>query len=242
LPSNKRHRPTKLAPKKRRRRSTEEVIDLILKAASEEFERNGYEGATTAAIARRAGVAETVIFSNFGSKAKLFYDSIFKPFERGLSEFSAAHINETASSAEVRAEAQQYMAIAQQFIERQSKFLKPVIAAQLYAPDNLQGLHQFDAIHDFFAQAAALAKRRTRKKPAIEPALFVRISFASALACTLFKDWLFPRGLASDEEIRTAISNFIMDGLSQCVDRSDLTANPSGADHSAGSGKSGKKR
>ena len=70
------------ATPKRKRRSTEEIIDRLMEAACEEFERSGYAGSKTAEIARKAGVAEALIFSNFGSKAKLFQDSIFKPLDR----------------------------------------------------------------------------------------------------------------------------------------------------------------
>ena len=66
-------RPKKKTKQTRRpRRSTEEIVDNIMEAACDEFERNGYPGTKTAAIARKAGVAEALIFSNFGSKARLF--------------------------------------------------------------------------------------------------------------------------------------------------------------------------
>src|SRR6202521_2250289 len=81
--------------KRRPRRSTEEIVNLIIASACEEFERNGYEGTKTAEIARKAGVAEALIFSNFGSKAKLFHDSIFNPLNRHFLDFCAAHLVES---------------------------------------------------------------------------------------------------------------------------------------------------
>jgi hypothetical protein len=33
------------------------------------------------------------------------------------------------------------------------------------------------------------------------------------LGCVLFKDWIFPPGMASDEEIRRAIDIFVAEGV-----------------------------
>jgi hypothetical protein len=33
------------------------------------------------------------------------------------------------------------------------------------------------------------------------------------LACVMFKDWIFPRGLAGPDEISAAIRDFVMDGI-----------------------------
>jgi hypothetical protein len=41
----------------------------------------------------------------------------------------------------------------------------------------------------------------------------VRVSFVAVLASLMFKDWLFPKGLASDADIREAIVDFVIDGI-----------------------------
>lgn len=55
-----------------RRRSSEQVRGLILTAARELFEAEGYGGASTRAIAERAGVSTTVLFRHYGSKRALY--------------------------------------------------------------------------------------------------------------------------------------------------------------------------
>jgi hypothetical protein len=42
----------------------------------------------------------------------------------------------------------------------------------------------------------------------------VRVSFVSVLACIMFKDWIFPDGMASDSDIEAAINNFVLEGIS----------------------------
>lgn len=58
--------------KRRPRRATSEVKQLILLSARESFQRNGYANARTKDIAEQADVVEKVIFRHFGSKAGLF--------------------------------------------------------------------------------------------------------------------------------------------------------------------------
>jgi len=204
---------TKVTQKRRRRRSTEEIIDLLLEAACDEFERSGYEGAKTAVIARKAGVIEALIFSNFGSKAKLFHDAIFKPLDQHFLQFQATHLVDADDTEALREGTRQYILELQQFVGRHSRMLRSVVAAQLYASDDVQGLSQVQGLHDFFSKAAATAMKRLSDKPKIHPKLMTRVSFATILACIIFKDWLFPKGLAGPEEISTAISDFVMEGL-----------------------------
>lgn len=62
--------------------------ERIVAAATELFAAQGYDGTTTAAIARRAGIAEGTIYRHFNSKKELFIACV-KPvveesFRRGL--------------------------------------------------------------------------------------------------------------------------------------------------------------
>lgn len=203
----------KKRPARRSRRSTGEIIDRILEAAGNEFEHRGYVGAKTAAIARKASVAEALIFSNFGSKAKLFNDSVFKPLDRHLREFCAAHLVAPGDADGLREGTRQYILELRQFIGRHSRMFKSLVAAQMYASDNVQSLSQVEGLNDFFSRATELASKRLVSRPRIDPKLLTRVSFATILACVLFKDWLLPDGLASESEITAAINDFVVDGL-----------------------------
>jgi AcrR family transcriptional regulator len=199
--------------KRRSRRSTEEIIALLLDAACDEFELNGYDGAKTATIAGKAGVTEALIFSNFGSKSQLFHDSIFKPLEQHFVRFQTAHLYDDNDAAGVRQGTLQYILELQKFIARHSRMLKSVVAAQMYANESLQDLRQVQGLHAYFSRAANEATGRLADDPKIQPELLTRVSFATVLACVLFKDWLFPKALASPLEISSAISDFVLDGL-----------------------------
>ncbi len=62
-----------MPPKRKRARSLSgDHREEILHAARAEFAAHGYAGATTVAIAERAGVTQPLIHHHFGSKAKLW--------------------------------------------------------------------------------------------------------------------------------------------------------------------------
>src|SRR5439155_4069703 len=63
------------------RRSTEEVRSLVLAAARELFAERGFSGTTTREIAERAGVEETILFRNYGTKERLFQQAVAHPIE-----------------------------------------------------------------------------------------------------------------------------------------------------------------
>src|SRR5687767_1630110 len=64
--------------------------DDILAMAIEEFAARGYEGATTAGIARRANVTQPLVHHHFGSKLGLYEAAIDKVFGTFEAEFAAA--------------------------------------------------------------------------------------------------------------------------------------------------------
>lgn len=219
MPNNTARPRTKVTQNRRRRRSTEEVVDRIIEAAGDQFEHNGYVGTKTAAIARKAGVAEALIFSNFGSKAKLFHDSIFKPLNRHFLEFCATHLVDAGDTEKRLEDTREYILELRQFIARHSRMFSSLVAAQMYTSDNVRGLSEIEGLHDYFARASAVNRKRLTGKPRIDPKLLARVSFATILSCVIFKDWLFPGEFATEEEIGAAICNFVMDGLNANEDR-----------------------
>jgi AcrR family transcriptional regulator len=53
----------------------------IIEAACEEFLANGYQGARTKSIAKRAGITEPLIYQHFNSKQDLFEAAVVSPLE-----------------------------------------------------------------------------------------------------------------------------------------------------------------
>jgi AcrR family transcriptional regulator len=74
----------------RRRRSSADVRVLLLDSARELFLEKGYEATTSREICKRAGVAEPLLFSNFGSKAGLFEAAVLAPIAEFVSEYAGS--------------------------------------------------------------------------------------------------------------------------------------------------------
>ena len=71
----------------------------VLEAANVEFALRGLHGASTDAIARRAGISQPYLFRLFGSKKELFIAVIDDCFSRTLDSFRAAASGTAGSDA-----------------------------------------------------------------------------------------------------------------------------------------------
>lgn len=67
---------------RRRGRTARVSREKILEASLAEFARHGYEGATTASVARRIGVTQPLIHYHFGSKEALWRAAVELAFSR----------------------------------------------------------------------------------------------------------------------------------------------------------------
>ncbi|HET9732319.1 MAG TPA: helix-turn-helix domain-containing protein [Acidimicrobiales bacterium] len=74
-------------PAKVTRRARGEPRRLLIDAARDLFGRRDYRSITTREIAESAGVAEHLLFRQFGSKAKLFHEALVVPFTDFVEEF-----------------------------------------------------------------------------------------------------------------------------------------------------------
>jgi AcrR family transcriptional regulator len=201
-------------PEKRKRRSQDELMSRMLEAAAAEFKQNGYSGATTAAIARKAGVTEAQLFRYFGSKANLFREAVFRPMDEQLLEFTNRHFAEHGETADFHDNAAAYMGALQKFLSEHAEVLTSLMVAQIYGSMEGQGLGAITGLAKYFERNARVMQSRLTEPAKVDPKLMVRVSFAAVLACVMFKDWLFPPGLGSEEEITNAINDFVLEGLS----------------------------
>src|SRR5512145_1909906 len=72
------------------RQTADERRVAVLEAANVEFALRGLHGASTDAIARRAGISQPYLFRLFGSKKELFIAVVDRCYDRTLEGFRAA--------------------------------------------------------------------------------------------------------------------------------------------------------
>ena len=73
-----------------KRKSAEERREAVLDAALVEFAEHGLHGASTEAIAAKAGISQPYVFRLFGTKKELFVDVINRCFRETLDVFQRA--------------------------------------------------------------------------------------------------------------------------------------------------------
>lgn len=203
------------APVRRKRRSPEEIMQRLLRAASSEFRRAGYAGATTAAIAREAEVTEAQLFRYFSSKADLFRVAVFEPLNRSFADFNAAQLAQGAlDTRPMPLKVRGYIEELQAFIGEHAEALMSLVVAEAYEPESIQGLGNVKALGEYFERGATEMLQRTAGDVKVAPELMVRVSFTAVLANVLFRHWMFPAGMASDEQISEALTDFVIEGVS----------------------------
>ena len=74
----------------RRRWTADERREAILEAAITEFAGGGLAGASTEAVARRAGISHAYLFRLFGTKRELFMAAVDRTYRRVFDAFAKA--------------------------------------------------------------------------------------------------------------------------------------------------------
>jgi AcrR family transcriptional regulator len=200
------------ARKRSPRRTTSEVLERIVAAASVEFQEHGFAGARTAAIAQRAGVVEALIFNHFGSKENLFQRAMFEQLDSHFSTFVEEHPFNQADRISRLRESREYIAAQQDFLRQHHRMFKSLFVNEAYGGIDAEEVPRLSGLQDYIDKMVGIVEAREGRQSDAHVELTARISFATVLACALFRNWLFPAGIAGEEEIRDAVTDFVMEG------------------------------
>lgn len=179
------------------RRGADEIRHLVLHAAHRLFSEQGYHGTTTRQIAEEAGVGESVLFRNFGSKAELFETTIVAPFSDFVNQWATTwNVNVTSETdpAEIARSfvkgfyglADEHAELFRTLVAARVKGGEPVlaeVAARVSSKlaDNLRTVRLVLTEHG--------AARHFRE---LDAPVTVALSVGSVLSLVLLGDWLFP--------------------------------------------------
>jgi hypothetical protein len=137
---------------------------------------------------------------------------VFNPVDRQLAAFVESYLPEQMGAP--------YTTALQGFIRDNIDLLKSLVVVQAYESGAGQGVAHVDGLNRYFDRGASVLEQLYSKAPKVEPQLMVRVSFAAVLGCIMFKDWIFPDGLASEEAITRAINDFVLAGLETDLSKS----------------------
>lgn len=201
------------APHRRKRRPSNEVRALLLGAARAEFERAGYAGATTAAIAAGASATEAQLFRYFRSKAELFRAAVLDPLNLAFEEFNASRLEVVPQEESWPEQARSYIGELRAFVGDHEHLLMSLIVAQAYGGANVEGVAGVGGLKAYFDLGASTMQKHLDAPPRVDPALLVRVSFGAVLASVLFRGWMFADLNVTENEITTALVDFVREGI-----------------------------
>lgn len=194
----------------RMRRRGEEVRDLIVAAARTEFAEQGFAGATTRGIARRAGASEVLIYRYFGSKAALFEEAVLGPFNRLL----RAYLDRGSDLFPDQGSSETFVRSFYPFLKNNAGLLQALVRSPGRGVPDGPSMHGLD---DYFSRASEQMQRQFQHHglvPEVAPEFGVRFAFGLLASAILYRDWFFPDGEPDEEQLMHALSRLIYKGLS----------------------------
>jgi AcrR family transcriptional regulator len=204
-------RPTRRAPGEGRR--------LLLQAARELFEESGYARTTTRMIAERAGVAEALLFRNFGSKAALFSDVTLGPFTEFIGDWKSKRANDW----QVVSPEQLASELIGSFYDlfRNNRGLMITYIATSVFDREVVGLEEAPLFIEAIDTLARWAEKDFIEARALEPVNVLvnnRAFVGMIMSMALFEDWLIPADHGprpSRDEIIAELSQLILYGVTR---------------------------
>lgn len=206
----------------RKLRKPAEIRGLLLDAAREVFGSKGYESASTSEIAKTAGVAHALLFRHFGTKAELFEQAVFEPFQAAIADVLrqwSTYGHEPHSPAVSSAD---YVELVYNFLRENAQ----LVAALAATPDYGERVHgvgpgatdgadpSLSRLMDAVSTALE-TEAEVHGWEGIDIPIAARVAFCAVLGMTVFDSWVFPGGSRhpGERRIKAELASFLAAGL-----------------------------
>lgn len=189
----------------RKRRSTQEIRALIVSAARQEFAAHGFDGATTKAIAKRAGVLESLLFSNFGNKTAIFEKAILEPITGAFEEGVLASDHYPLDGSELRL--QQFISASYAVYKANADLLQALVKSS--------GEHSADLgvkLQAYFTTSEHRQRVAFANGDAafdVDPQISTRLLFGMMISTIVLRVWMFPNNAPDDQQMVSALTRLI---------------------------------
>jgi len=199
------------AQPRRTRRSSEDIRALLVDAARDLFLTQGFEATTTKQICARAGVAEPLLFTNFGSKADLFEIAVLSPIADFVSDYAASwtKVNENAPAQRVDAFVRGIYALVQQ---HRTVLLAALVQRTPGAGGERDVLDRVAATLQGLSGVSELGRYDD-----VDPPAALAAGLGMVLGVALLDDLLFPRNTRrpSRERLIAEMEKFLLYGTTR---------------------------
>lgn len=198
---------------RRVRRTSGEVRRLILEAAQGLFAANGFRGTSTREIAETAGVAEVLLFRNFGSKAELYSTAVVLPLTTFFEEWLESDWSDWDAT---RTEQRQHEFIARLYdiVSENRGLIMSFLAMSVFEPEIITALEHsraLDDVLDRLADRAAEHLAQLGMEAGSRTRVGTRAVVGMIMAMALFHDF----GLSSG--LRPSKRGEVVDEMTQLV-------------------------
>jgi AcrR family transcriptional regulator len=200
------------------RRSSVEVRERLTAAASDAFNETGY-GAKTKDIAQRAGVAESLIYTQFGSKTELFRVAVISSFTDAIEEWAASWEGATVDG-DTAAMTDSYVRAVYEMARSHRPLLRELMARSDQKDQTLATLAQ--EVSRRFANSLGRVQRVVRLAAVargypLDYSVTLAIATAMIVSTAVFEDWFLPDECkdAPPERLITEMVALCMYGVSQ---------------------------
>ena len=188
----------------------------IYESALEIFAEKGFSGASTGEIAKKAGVAEGLIFKHFKNKKQLFQKIAFMVVEKTLMPLTVQRTKKIfeADYPDIRVFLNLFYNERLDFINKHKTFLRIIIQEMSFDPD-LQNFAKDQFMQKMFPMAENFIKRHQKKSVIlpIEPAIIIRMVMTSLLGYAIIRFILSPDEKWNDKKQIEIMINILCDGM-----------------------------
>jgi AcrR family transcriptional regulator len=168
--------------KRRPRRSSAEVRSRIQSAAVALFAERGYGNTTTREIARRAEVAEPVIFRIYPTKQALFDAAVLEPVDEFISAYTARWLAAPTPGGNPEEVLQQFVEDLHDLVRQNRQLVAALASSGSLTARTQPVLAKLEKMGTVIAETHGLP---------FDPKLSVRIAAVMVVAVTLLEDELF---------------------------------------------------
>jgi AcrR family transcriptional regulator len=163
----------------------------LLEAGRQVFSEVGYSRASTKFIAERAGIAEPLLFRNFGSKAGLFAHVVLGPFQDFIEDWKESHPGKDRVHTE-RELAVDLIWRAHDLFTKNRGLILTYIATSIFEPEviRLEESPMFLTAIDTLARWAETELVEARGLPRVNVRIANRAIIGMVMSMALFEDWL----------------------------------------------------
>jgi AcrR family transcriptional regulator len=167
---------------RRPRRSSAEVRSRILSAAVAVFAARGFRDATTREIARRAEVADQVLFRIYPTKQALFDAAVVEPFDQFLSEFTARWLAAPTPGGSPEEVLQQFVEELHDLVRQNRSLVAALASSGSLTARTQPAFTKLEKVGTVIAETHGLP---------FDPELSVRIAAVMVVAVTMVENELF---------------------------------------------------